>query len=39
MLGMRIDLSAVVITVAATIMLLAIMDRCERINELALPTH
>src|SRR5205823_10818597 len=29
MLGMRIDLSAVVIAVAAAIMLLAIVDRCD----------
>src|SRR6266700_4022356 len=35
MLGTRIDLSAVVIAVAAAIMLLAIVDRCEAINELA----
>src|SRR5436305_8006307 len=35
MLGTRIDLSAVVIAVAATIMLLAIMDRCEPIDQLA----
>ena len=35
MLGTRIDFSAVVITIAGTIMLLAIVDRCEPINELA----
>src|SRR5260370_16281614 len=34
MLGTRIDLSAVVIAVAAAIMLLAILDRCQAINEL-----
>src|SRR5215470_11626684 len=35
MFGTRIDFSAVVISVAATIMLLAIVDCCEPINELA----
>src|SRR5262245_26481980 len=35
MLSTRIDLSAIVITIAATIMLLAIVDRREPINEVA----
>src|SRR5947209_17928847 len=35
MLRSRIDSSAIVIAVAAAIMLLAIVDRCEAINELA----
>jgi hypothetical protein len=39
MLGTRIDLSAIVIPVAAAIMLLAIMDGCEAVNQLVLGHH
>ena len=35
MLGTRINLAAIIIAVAAAIVLLAIMDRCEAVNQLA----